>query len=198
MLWKLNRFLSKTFKMNAFLRFILISNLYLFFLACNYTAPQTSPLANEETPSKSPADLPVEISIPQKLQLLSGEWNGIGTDRGRAFSWVLNHDQLKGTYFGKKNAKEDYTLMFRFQVEEGVICCLPGSYGGKCGTPHGTYRLTEQTDSSYIFVEDKYTSSKTVSTIQFLFEGQNKMTYSQIRKKENHPASILVRHFQKK
>lgn len=65
-----------------------------------------------------------DLTIPQKLPLLSGAWEGIGADRGRSFLWTVANENLQGAYSAYKKVKEDYSTGFKFRIEGGVIWCF--------------------------------------------------------------------------
>ena len=186
--------------MNTAQRILLFITFFLVIQACSEVSQSES--SDIRLPSLT-ANLfvePTDSTIPQKLPLLSGTWKGIGKDQGRAFTWMVTNDQLEGNYQANKKIKEDYSKMFRFRVQDGVLCCFPGNYGGKCGTPDGTYHLIAQTDSSYTFEAERHPLNKTISTLQFSFEGQNRMGFQW--KHDYGDADYLdyhiVRRFQKK
>ncbi|MBC7775596.1 MAG: hypothetical protein H7246_09170 [Phycisphaerae bacterium] len=183
--------------MNPALRIVLFVNLLLIILACSEASQPKSPDASLSPPPTMGMVEIFDSTIPQKLPLLRGAWKGIGPDRGRSFLWTVTNGRLEGTYSANKKVKEDYTKMFRFWIEGGAICCFPGTYGGKCGTPDGTYVLTEQTDSSYTFVSDRRPVPKTVSTLKFSFVGQNQMAFQWKHDYGDYPDRNIVRHFQK-
>ncbi len=187
----------KILKMNTALRIALFFNLLLIILACSEVTPPRSSEARLSDPAPIPLVETVDSTIPQKLSLLSGEWKGIGKDQGRTFTWILTNGNLEGIYLANKKVKEDYSKIFRFRIQDGVLCCFPSSYGGKCGTPDGTYRLTKQTDSSYYFLADHAPMNKTISTLEFSFAPNNRISFRRKHDREDYPDSDIIQHFQR-
>ena len=186
--------------MNIALRIMMMINPFIVILACNEASPPKFPDASASAVATSPMVEIADSTITHEPPLLAGTWNGIGKDRGRTFTWTVTNNQLEGNYLANEKVKEDYTKMFRFRIDNGAICCFPGNYGRwKCGTPDGTYRLTEQTDSSYTFVADRHPQNKTVSTLQFSFTGKNEMTFSRKHdyEDEDYPDYHFEGHFKK-
>lgn len=185
--------------MSAVLHIVLLIHPLCYILACRDGALPKPDLSRLHPPTTNANVQQADSTAPQKFPLMSGTWKGIGKDQGRTFTWEESKRQLEGIYRANKGIKEDYSKVFRFRVEKGVLCCFPSSYNSDCATPEGTYRLIAQTDTSYTFEAERRPSNKTISTLEFSFGGQNRMKFqwNHDYADEDYPDYHIVRHFQR-
>lgn len=175
----------------------LLFSFFLPFLACKEVSePKVSSAIQESTVLNSRI-VTLDSTLLKKLPRLNGTWKGTGADRDKTFSWVFSDGQLVGNCLETRQGKVRNSSIFRFKIDSGAVCCYPSNSNGKCGTPEGTYRLTKQTDSSYIFLADNDPRNKTISTIEFAFGPNNRISVRRKHDRQDYPDSDIVRYFQR-
>jgi hypothetical protein len=167
-----------TKKMNKFIdfkSFSIISLTICAFLSCAPEPKEKPTVAAQKTLIKVPIDSIGQLqsdSTTYNLPLMRGYWTGIGLDRNRTFFWEQINGNFHGVYLPDKRAKEDYSHQFSFEKSGNL--CYPRCYKCDCGTPDGIYKLTEKTDTSYIYKEEKGNLE-----IRFIFQKDSTLHFFQ-------------------